>query len=697
MQSLRDKQVYFIVIIGCILLSYYALDLFVNDLNTPIVYYGCDDFYHKSLAKNMIDNGNIWKNEYLGYPFQAEFYNFPMVSFTYLYICKLLSFYIKDFFLIINVYYILTFVLTSITTLYVMRKMKFADHWAAFAALVYPFCQYHYLHSILHMSAISFYGVPLIVYLCYIIFTRDFRQWSIKHIKTLDAVKYVSVIFLFACTDIFYAFFGCFFLLIVIIYKLCHKNIHNAIAGIVIIISVVCMMVINYLPAVMMMSSNMNRHSPSSANTYSLPLIGLVSPYNQNHPFYFITSRVVNAGVSKDETFASYLGLIGVIGFVTMILWLFNEKLFSDKREIMAKLLSILNISSILLAVPFSLNFLFALFISSSIRTYCRIVIFIILFSLIALTIILENVCRKIKRIYQILLVVVLISINLFDSSPRALAYNHEGEQYASDRQFVQSIEEMLEEGAAVYQLPYISFPENYANDNRLLKGYLHSDKLKWSGGLVQNTEYVPYLEAISMITDYDNYLSILKYYGYQGVYCDTAILSNDRDGFSIARSFYNYLAENFSEQMIISEKGDLYFFDIRDVDKKTNTTETIQMAFFNGFYKENEIEDERFQTWRWMSNSGNISIVNTFFEDVDVKLSFKAVTTDEEYSTLVLSGTVNKEYQLNNQIAEYDVQFTLQPGVNIIEVSSDTRPIDAPNDSRTLLLQFGDYSIEIK
>jgi len=290
-----------------------------------------------------------------------------------------------------------------------------------------------------------------------------------------------------------------------------------------------------------------------------------------------------------------------------------------------------------------------------------------------------------------------LIFINLFDSSPRALALNHEEEQYASDSQFVQSIEETLEEEAAVYQLPYMDFPENYANDNRLLKGYLHSDKLKWSGGLVQNTEYVPYLEAISMITDYDNYLNILKYYGYQGVYCDTAILSNDRDEFSIARSFYNYLAENFSEQMIISEKGDLYFFDIRDVDKKTNTTETIQMAFFNGFYKENEIEDERFQTWRWMSNSGNISIVNTFFEDVDVKLSFKAVTTDEEYSTLVLSGTVNKEYQLNNQIAEYDVQFTLQPGVNIIEVSSDTRPIDAPNDSRTLLLLFGDYSIEIK
>jgi phosphoglycerol transferase len=72
------------------------------------------------------------------------------------------------------------------------------------------------------------------------------------------------------------------------------------------------------------------------------------------------------------------------------------------------------------------------------------------------------------------------------------VTYNHVppyelATSYELDRRFVREIDRRLPPDAAVFQLPYVPFPESgrlvdlYEND--LLRGYLHSDDLRWSAG----------------------------------------------------------------------------------------------------------------------------------------------------------------------------------------------------------------------
>jgi hypothetical protein len=137
-----------------------------------------------------------------------------------------------------------------------------------------------------------------------------------------------------------------------------------------------------------------------------------------------------------------------------------------------------------------------ALLVTPQLRAWNRISIFIAFFAFLAVAVALGALGRRLgthplgQAGFAAVLVVVLV-FGLWNQ----VTYNHVPPYelkgaYLEDRRFVREIEGRLPPGAAVFQLPYVPFPEGrrlidlYEND--LLRGYLHSEHLRWSAGAME-------------------------------------------------------------------------------------------------------------------------------------------------------------------------------------------------------------------
>ena len=130
----------------------------------------------------------------------------------------------------------------------------------------------------------------------------------------------------------------------------------------------------------------------------------------------------------------------------------------------------------------------------TQLRGWNRMSIFIAFFALAAVAILLDAARARVTRwpsrtLFSAALLAIPV-LALLDQTNARLVPPHGVVQaaWASDGGFVRSVEQTLPSGAAVFQLPYVSFPEEphppggaAAYDE--LVGYIHSDRLRWSFG----------------------------------------------------------------------------------------------------------------------------------------------------------------------------------------------------------------------
>ena len=162
--------------------------------------------------------------------------------------------------------------------------------------------------------------------------------------------------------------------------------------------------------------------------------------------------------------------------------------------------LSLLNLAAILLATMGGFGSFLAYLGCSWIRGYCRISVYIGFFSLAAVALTLEAVSRRHVRtraarvLYAGLLGVLAVVGILDQTAPRTLpAYEEDRQDFALEDDFVHRIEASVPEGAMIFQMPYLRFPESVpvarTQSYDHLRGYLHSRQLRWSHGSVAGDE----------------------------------------------------------------------------------------------------------------------------------------------------------------------------------------------------------------
>ncbi len=225
------------------------------------------------------------------------------------------------------------------------------------------------------------------------------------------------------------------------------------------------------------------------------------------------------------------------------------------------------------------LSSLAALLLTEGIRSWARIGMYVAFVALLGFGILLDALRARLGGIRGggalfIAVLVVALVVGVLDetTNERVPAYTAVAADFRDDDAFVSRVEDRLPDGAMVYQLPYLPFPEaglqpppSRMEDYDPLRGYLHSHDLRWSYGAMKGrpsdwaglvaAEPVPLLTA--------------------------AVASAGFDGIEIDRFGYGdngadleaRLGATLDVEPIVSENGRLSFFDLRPYTARLRST----------------------------------------------------------------------------------------------------------------------------
>lgn len=580
---------YALTVIICLVALVWVLKLRHDDfdISVPFVYQS-DGLFNAMVIKGIIDNGWYLQNSFLGAPAGLSLLDFPMADNLHFLFIKTISFFTHNWAIVMNLFFLATFPLTALSSLFVFRRLKLSYPVASLGALIFSFLPYHFFRGEGHLFLSGIYVVPLaclaILRICSEsppLLRLNQEGKEIFDLRSLRTAGYLLVALLTASAGIYYAFFACFFLAVAGLYAAFNcKSLKRLLAAGLLIVLVGFGVLANIAPSLVFQHQNgpnnqVAQRPPAEAEKFGMKIAQLLLPAS-NHRISFLRdlsaefeektkSRFVN------ENRSSSLGFIASFGFLLLLGWLAlaRNRFNNDKRFFrLLDALSVLNVFAVLLGIIGGFNILFAFFVSSQIRAYNRISIYIGFFSILGVLIVLEILRQKYARtnkhliIYQCM-VLLILTAGLFDQTNNQLIppYIKLNQAYASDKDFVQQIENVLPENAMVFQLPYVPFPESWVNQMSAydhFRGYLHSKTLRWSHGAVKGREGDQWQKEVAAKPT-RLMLRELAQAGFQGVYLN-------RKGYADgAKKIEQELRDELRVAPRMNVDNSLLFFDMTD------------------------------------------------------------------------------------------------------------------------------------
>lgn len=701
---------YIFLILITVLTFLYVYRAWGFNFNIPYFYRG-DAQWNIAIIKGYVESGKFIKSDNIGAPFGTNYYDYPSSDGLYKATVIVLAFFIKDAVVVLNLYYLLTFVLTSITTFFTLKYLKISNNLTLLSSFIISFLSFHVGRGTSHIGLATYYILPLFIIVLHWIFTD---QLVIKNnLKDFIKSKFfysIVILFLLANSGIYYSLFAISFLVVAgIISSFEYKNIKNLLIAFSLSLVIVASISVNVLPNLIHQfkygkNPNIGARSYNEAEYYGLKIIELFTPvtsFNNDYVRKF-KERYDNLTWTKSEGYA-YLGVFGSIGFILLMLNLFSKKSF-DKR---IDYLSYLNLWALSLSVTTGIGTIIGYLISSQIRVYARISIFIAIFSVFGLTFILDKYIRKLPK-YKWLINIVLIFIFLFVilDQPKPITVDALGtaKLYFSDKKFIEKIE-MDGSRSMIFQLPYKSFPEsvpvNSLTDYDLFRPYIHSKKLKWSYGIIKETPQDQWIKTISNLPTKEM-LEKVVLAGFDGIYIDTVGYTDK------GVTLENELTTLLNEKSIKSEQGDLIFFDLTNyrkklVDllgkdkfsylKKQTLMLPIIVGWGKGFY---QTETDNTNTWHWSKNRSSLTIVNDNVESKKITLEFDVSSNYPEYSNLLISSKIfTQNLRINEKATKFKKQIVLPHGKFEIKFSTDSKKVILPNKERDLYFRIFNLKTE--
>lgn len=571
----RKKEGIYVLATICIsmVLAYWLLGLKDMDLHVPLSY-SDDGMCLASIVKGMGENGWFFANPNLGAPFEGTLYDYPFYGDTFwLIIIKMLMKLFKSYGMALNVFFIMLFPLTSVITYGVLRKLRIKEWIAILGGLSYSFLFYRFTRLVPgHILLAAYCFIPIAVLIC-IWVSQDDEYFRLKKgfFRSRKNIFTLVLLPIIAASGIYYAFFMCFFLVVIGFIKIMKQPRNTKalwpIIGMVTIvgISIGILMIPNQI---YISKAGVNLEAPqrgvAEAEIYGLKVARLLIPPGQKD-FPIISQIQQKYGeVPLPGEGSEYLGLFGILGFLILIGLIFIERKKENYTYKVLKTLSQLNIAAILLATIGGFSTLFAIFISTKIRGYNRISVYIAFFGIATLCILLNELDKKLGKkdyLFKILVVGLSFLAIIEQSWQMKPNYEYSKSRYYNDEAFVGYIEEILEEGSSVYQLPYQRFPENppinNMRDYESFRGYLHSTNLKWSYGAYKGRVADQWHQVIATL-DVEEMLEALALSGFKGIYIDRAGYLPEE-----LEVLESQLEAKLGINKYLSEDESLTFFDI--------------------------------------------------------------------------------------------------------------------------------------
>ena len=707
------------ILLGALyIFEYYWLGFANFDINVPLLY-GGDGLASLAGVKTFLTAGAFEKSSLLGAPgttatasgLASGTNNIALLGNAFW------SLFTKYPTVVLNLRIICIPVLNTLMAFYALRRLKLNHLVSCAGAFAFGTC--YFVRARMGHIGLMFCGViPLAVVLCIWCLQDD----QLLRLKTLLTYKrnWLVVLFsiLIANSGIaYYAFFTCFFLGITALYQLLNTDRRKNLLSTFLTIGCICFFfLLNFvLPAVINRfkgvdgggSATMLRSFVES-EIYGLRISALfLSPRGFGIPIlqraytiYISTAYLIN------ENASGYLGVFAIVGCLFLFLEMFIERNKNDLiRQSYLPLLSRMLVFAILFATIAGFSNLFAMLVTDLIRGYNRITIFLTFICILTVCYIAHILMAHKLKAIRIVTALAVILISLFswydlgfDTIVDTASITRD---YQSDRRFIQQIDELMEDDAMIFQLPYATYPEQgYIErmpDYSHLIGYVHSDNLRWSYGSGRgsfNDEWYKSVASRSL----PEMVEQLCFAGFSGIYIDTR-------GYNAANleTMTAELTELLHTDPLYDDQGLHLFFSMEGLKADyaaTLSPETLAQAqeyalqgdhfiqYQKGFYPSENSPDG---TFCWMKKKASMRI-HSISDQSEYEFTFKLAAGVGDGTLTISCNNIQTTLNLTTTPQVFKVSLPLIEGDNVITLTYSGKQVLAPADIRAMFYRLYEF-----
>jgi phosphoglycerol transferase len=555
-----DRGLYLVVAVLSSLLAYLALELWRADLTVPLAYWG-DALAVGSHFKTVIENGWYEYNPLLGAPYGQTYHDFPTADNLNFVAAKILGWFISDWAIAVNVYFLLGFPLAALAMVYLLRICGVSKAMTLALAPVFAIAPYHFMRGIGHLFLASYFVIPLsLVIVIRVVRGRRIWGWRDTGNRWLRPFgRGAGTLVILALTATAQTYYAIFFLLLLVFAGVValiarrrpRRFAGAAVAGVLTVVG----MVLNMIPDTIY--AWVNGANPTGlerghaeAEIYALKLAQLLLPW-PGHRISFLRSirEQYDAHYPLVSEFPA-LGAIAAGGLVALFLFLAYAAARAGRFRIrdheLRERSAVLGSVAALTFVAFIFSTVGGLstiisFVTSSLRGWNRMSIYIAALSLIAVGVILDLAIRAVVRRARLagrgraaiaaLTALCLLAIGFVDQTPADAGsdYAATAERFHADRAWFSTVQQAAGEGAMIMQLPYQSFPEDVGPTgvlgSEVLIPYLHTTGIAWTGGGIKGRPRAEWTEVVESQYSPAEIAAIAVATGMAGIHIDRSSL----------------------------------------------------------------------------------------------------------------------------------------------------------------------------
>jgi phosphoglycerol transferase len=543
----------------------------------PFAYDG-DILFSMTLLKSLVHGEwfpfSLPHSEYLGVPYGMHMADFPEAHNLHYLFIYFLSLFTKTPAGLYNGYYLLTFPLSTLCFIYAAKRFRIPNSVALVFGLLFSFLPFHLLRFA-HLFLAAYFIIPLCLMVTLQIGTQLpllFRFDSATQRYKLDlrskrSIEALVVAFLAGTSGVYYAYFFSFFAVVAAASAcLYRRKWIYLLSGAMLIGTLAFSAGLSILPNFIYKvqhgkNSIIATRSEIESETYGLKLKNIFTPRGNHRIPAIARIRAKHTQNYSDRVEGSdeSIGLVAVAGFFLLLCQLLY---LNRARSVTLSRLALFQVSGTSLAVIGGFGIFVASLLTSKIRCYNRISVYLACIALFGLAFAFKDLRLRMKPIYFYLLLFSVLCFGLFDqlTPDYVSSYAAVRETYESDQEFFKKVQATMPKNSMILQLPFMIFPESAPIVNMTsyshFRGYLHSDGLKWSYGAVHGRPGSAEIENLSRAP---LNLKQIQSAGYQGIYIDRYGYADQGKGIE------ENLIKETGHAPLISANGRMSFFKLSE------------------------------------------------------------------------------------------------------------------------------------
>jgi phosphoglycerol transferase len=688
-----------------------VLKLWRADLGSPFRN-DVDAIYSQVFVDNVLETGWYTTNTRAAAPYGMELHDFPVTEGFHFLVLKVISLFTPNVYRVVNVFFLLGFVLSTLSTVFALRWLDVRPLPAVVAGVLYAVLPYHFWRSEAHLFLASYYLVPVTLLVALWLLRGELPgdpddpwRWRRRVVATVVAA-------LISSAGVYYAFFGCFFFFAGAAGNLFRARRVLPVAAAALLSAVVSAGVYLNIHSSKQYALTHGpnpataKRNPIEADFYGLNLCQFLLPREDHrlksvaamkHKFTYAEARPL------PNDYGSTAGLVGVLGaFAAVGVCVFRR---GDGGPSRLADLGGLMLCGILLGTIAGLGSLFAYFVSPQIRCYDRVSIFLNFLALGGAAVMLDGVMARATslraRAAGAALCLGVLAFGVWDQTspvdvPNYALRTAERRQVAD---FVKAMECNLPPGAMVFQLPVVDFPEgtpvNGTTSYDHFRMLVPRSGLRFSHGVVRGRMPAENYSVIGRLP-VERVVDVACYLGFEGLHVDR--LGYEDGGAEVVARLQMLLRTH----PVACANGRDLFFPLTAYREKlleglsAEELDALRVYFLNPLSVEfpAPVDAEEFDArsrWRWCRGPAAEAVfTNPAPMPVRVRVEFKVSTPGKTPAAFRVRGLTECSFTAREG-TPCQLSFVVPPGKHALRFESDAPPVPCPG--RTIWFGLFDFN----